>query len=168
MSLSLELSAALNPLTGMTFVPPKTVTVSDGSGVSIGVDLLSVETLGISCEELRLDIPTLNVNTIDTLKNWANDLCRRVTYLLENLGPLEFDAHGNQVLIRSTQVDKSAPGTTKYYEVMLSAHGAGRFSLRRYRNDNSGNAREAVPLQLTHELLSKLVNDLVLTIPGKP
>jgi hypothetical protein len=168
MSLSLDLSAALNPLTGMTFVPPRTVTVSDASGITLGVDLLSVETLGVSCEELRLDVPTLNAATIDTLKKWANDLCRRVTYLLENLGPLEFDANGNQVLIRSTQVDKSSPGTTKYYEVMLSAHGAGRFSLRRFRNDSSGNARVPVPLQLTHEQLSKLVNDLVTTVPGNP
>jgi hypothetical protein len=71
-------------------------------------------------------------------------------------------------LIRSTQVDKSAPGTTKYYEVMLSSHGAGRFSLRRYRNDSSGNGRVPVPLQLTHEQLSKLVNDLLATVPGNP
>ena len=168
MSLSLELSAALNPLIGMTFVPPKTVAVSDASGITLAVDLISVESLGVSCEELRLDASTLNAATIDTLKKWAHDLCRRVTYLLENLGPLEFDAQENQVLIRSTQVDKSAPGTTKYYEVMLSSLGAGRFSLRRYRNDNTGSGRVPVPLQLTHEQLSKLVNDLVTTIPGHP
>lgn len=167
MSLSLDLSAALNPLIGQTFVPPRTVTVSDGSGVTLGVDLISVESLGVSCEELRLDVPSLSAATIDTLKKWANDLCRRVTYLLENLGPLEFDAQGNQVLIRSTQVDKSA-GTTKYYEVMLSSHGSGRFSLRRYRNDTAANGRVPVPLQLTQEQLSKLVNDLLSTIPGNP
>jgi hypothetical protein len=113
-------------------------------------------------------VTALGAATLDTLKKWASDLCRRVTYLLENLGPLEYDAHGNQVLIRSTQVDKSAAGAAKYYEVMLSAHGAGRFSLRRFRNDNSGGGRVPVPLQLTHEQLSKLVNDLVATIPGNP
>lgn len=168
MSLSLDLAAAVNPLVGRTFVPARTVTVSDGNGVTLGVDLLSVESLGVSCEELRLDIPSLGASTLDTLKKWANELCRRVTYLLENLGPLEFDAQGNQVLIRSTPPDQSAAGSTKYYEVMLSSLGSGRFSLRRYRNDQTGNGRLPVPLQLTHEQLSKLVNDLVATIPGTP
>ncbi len=168
MSLSLDLSAALNPLLGQTFVPPKSVAVSDGSGITLAVDLISVESLGVSCEELRLDVPSLGAATLDTLKKWANELCRRVTYLLENLGPLEFDARGNQVLIRSTPPDKSAGGITKYYEVMLSSHGAGRFSLRRFRNDSASGGRVPVPLQVTHEQLSKLINDLVATIPGTP
>jgi hypothetical protein len=168
MSLSLDLSAALNPLVGQTFVPPKTITVSDGSGITLSVDLVAVESLGVSCEELRLQVPSLSAATLDTLKKWANDLCRRVTYLLENLGPLEYDAQGSQVLIRSTPPDKSAAGATKYYEVMLSSHGGGGFSLRRYRNDSASGTRIPVPLQLTHEQLSKLVNDLVGTIPGSP
>ena len=167
MSLSLDLSAALNPLVGQSFVPPKSVAVSDGSGISLAVDLIAVESLGVACEELRLDIPALAAAKLDTLKKWADGLCRRITYLLENLGPLEADAQENQVLIRSTPPDKSAAGT-KYYGVMLSAHGAGRFSLRRYRNDNSSTGRVPVPLQVTHEQLSKLVNDLVATVPGTP
>lgn len=168
MSLSLDLAAALNPLVGQTFVPPKTVSVADGSGVSLEVDLIAVETLGVSCEELRLNVPSLAAVTIDILKKWANDLCQRVKYLLENLGPLEYDAQEGQVLIRSTPPDKSTVGVTKYYEVMLSSHGSGQFSLRRFRNDGSGGQRVPVPLQLTHEQLSKLVNDLVGTTPGNP
>jgi hypothetical protein len=168
MSLSLDLAAALNPLIGQTFVPAKTVSVADGSGISMSVDVLSVESLGVSCDELRLDIPSLGASTLDTLKKWANDLCRRVTYLLENLGPLEFDAQGNQVLIRSTPPDTGSAGIAKYYEVMLSSQGAGRFSLRRYQNDRATSGRVAVPLQLTHEQLSKLVNDLVATVPSTP
>lgn len=168
MSLSLDLSAALNPLMGQTFVPPKTVSVADGSGVTLSVDVLAVESLGVSSEELRLDIPSMNAVTLDVLKNWANDLCKRVTYLLENLGPLEFDAQGNQVLIRSTPPDQSTTGTAKYYEVMLSSQGAGHFTLRRFRNDRNTGVRTPVPLQLTHEQLSKLVNDLVNTIPATP
>ena len=168
MSLSLDLSAALSPLVGQTFIPPHTVTVSDGSGVTLSVDLIAVESLGVSCEELRLDVPQLNNSNVNTLKKWANDLCQRVTYLLENLGPLEYDAHGNEILIRSTPPDKSLAGTTNYYEVMLTSQGAGRFSLRRYRYDSVNQARVAVPLKLTHEQLSKLVNDLVVTLPTTP
>lgn len=168
MSLSLDLAAALNPLVGQRFVPPKAVSVSDGSGVTASVEVISVESLGVACDELRLEIPSLGTSTLDILKKWANRLCQRVTYLLENLGPLEFDAQENQVLIRSTPPDNSASGTTKYYEVMLSSHGAGRFSLRRFSNDSTGSGRVPVPLQLTHEQLSKLINDLVATIPTTP
>lgn len=168
MSLSLDLSAALNPLTGQHFLPPKTVMVSDGSGITLSVDLLGVESLGVSCEELRLEIPAIGTTTQQTLKKWAEDLCRRVTYLLENLGPLEFDAQGNQVLIRSTPPDTSNAGTSSYYEVMLSALGSGRFSLRRYLYDSNSTSRSPAPLKITHEQLSKLVNDLVATTPGTP
>jgi hypothetical protein len=168
MSLSLDLAAALTPLIGQSFVPPQTVAVADGSGVTLSVDVLSVETLGVSCEELRLEVPSLGAATLDVLKKWGDGLCKRVTYLLENLGPLEYDANSNEVLIRSTPPDQAAPGTTKYYEVLLSSHGAGKFSLRRFRNDAANPGRIPVPIQVTHEQLAKLVNDLTATIPAKP
>jgi hypothetical protein len=168
MSLSLDLSAALAPLIGQSFVPAQTVAVSDGSGITLSVDLLSVETLGVSCEELRLEVPSLGATTLDVLKKWGDALCKRVTYLLENLGPLEYDASSNEVLIRSTPPDQGTPGTTKYYEVLLSSHGAGRFTLRRFRNDSANPGRVPVPIQVTHEQLAKLVNDLTATIPAKP
>ena len=69
MSLSLDLAAALNPLVGQTFVPPKTVSVSDGSGVTLAVDLISVESLGVSSEELRLDVPSLGAATLELLES---------------------------------------------------------------------------------------------------
>jgi hypothetical protein len=167
MSLSLDLSAALRPLVGQTFLPARTVSAADGSGVSIAVDLLSVEMLGVSCEEIRLVAPALTGAAMDKLKAWAHGLCQRITYLLEPLGPLEYDAQANQVLIRSKPPDTStAPGQTKYYEVLLSSHGGGRFSLRRYLMDRNGGHRAEAPLRLTHEQLAKLVNDLVATLPA--
>ena len=168
MSLSLDLAAALTPLIGQTFVPPQTVSVADGSGVMLSVDLLSVESLGVSCEELRLEVPSLGAATLDVLKKWGDGLCKRVTYLLENLGPLEYDANSKEVLIRSTPPDQATPGTTKYYEILLSSHGGGRFPLRRFPNDAANPGRIPVPIQVTHEQLAKLVNDLTATIPTKP
>jgi len=167
MSLSLDLAAALRPLVGQTFLPARTVSVSDGSGVSLSLDLLSIEMLGVSCEELRLEVPSLTGAAMDKLTEWANALCQRITYLLEPLGPLEFDAQANQVLIRSRPPDAAtSPGQTKYYEVLLSSHGSGRFSLRRYQADRSTNARTPAPIRVTHEQLAKLVNDLVVTLPS--
>jgi hypothetical protein len=64
-SLSFDRATALLPLMGQTFVPAHTVTVSDGSGATLSVDLLRVETLGVSCEELRLEVPSLGAATLD-------------------------------------------------------------------------------------------------------
>ncbi|GIX03444.1 MAG: hypothetical protein KatS3mg113_0450 [Planctomycetaceae bacterium] len=164
MSLSLDLAAALLPLTGQTFLPPHTVQVSDGR-LTLEVDLLTVERLGVSCEEIRLQVPGLAGASLDVLKRWAQGLCQRITYLLEPLGPLEYDAQGTQVLIRSQPPDQTPQGQRKYYEVLLSALGAGRFSLRRYEAQSGVPGRQPVPLRLTHEQLAKLVNDLVTTLP---
>jgi hypothetical protein len=165
MSLSLDLAAALQPLVGQVFLPAKTVSVSDPAGVTLAVDLIAVESLGLSCEELRLDVPALAGSSLDVLKTWAHGLCQRITYLLETLHPLEYDAQGNQVLIRSNPPDASQPGRTKFYEVLLSSHGGGRFSLTRHETDPATGGRVRVPLRLTHEQLAKLVNDLAATLP---
>lgn len=166
MSLSLDLASAVAPLSGQSFAPPQTVTVSD-AGVTLSVDLLAVDLVGVACEEIRLDVPSLGAATLQTMKKWGEGLCQRITYLLENLGPLEYDAQANEVLIRSAPPDtSSAPGQTKYYEVLLSSQGSGRFSLRRYQADRSTGSRTAVPLRITHEQLAKLVNDLTATLPG--
>ncbi|MBI1345499.1 hypothetical protein GC163_04350 [bacterium] len=164
MSLSLDLAAALQTLVGQTFLPSHTLAVKDASGNSLAVDLICVESLGVSCEELRLTVPGLSATSLDTLKTWAQGLCQRITYLLETLHPLEFDAQGNEVLIRSNPPDTSV-GHPKYYEVVLSTQGAGRFTLQRFEADSQSGGRVRVPLRITHEQLSKLVNDLIGTLP---
>ncbi len=102
----------------------------------------------------------------NVLKKWAEDLCARVTYLLEQLGPLEIDSQGKQVLIRSKSPDKRDSATT-FYEVLLQSQGAGLFTLRRYRRDTQAAAREHVDLRTTHEVLEKLADDLIATIPAQ-
>lgn len=167
MSLSLDLAAALTPFTGRTFATPHPVSVSDATGITLSIELLAVDSVGVACEELRLDVPNLSSANLDTLKKWADGLCKRVTYLLETLNPLEYDAQGNEVLIRSQPPDtSSSPGKTKYYEVQLSSHGSGKFSLRRFETDRVTGGRAPVPLRITHEQLAKLVNDLTATLPG--
>lgn len=166
MSLSLDLATALQPLVGQAFVPAQTVSVADGSGLTVAVDLLSVEKLGVSCEELRLEAPALTGAAVDVLKTWAAGLCGRITYLLETLEPLEYDAQGQQVLIRSQTLDASQPARPQYYEVLLTSLGQGRFALRRYEYDRAAGTRLPTPLDLTHQQLAKLVNDLVATLPS--
>lgn len=164
MSLSLDLAAAIQPLVGQTFLPPHRISVSDSRGNELTVVLISVESLGLAVEELRLKIDSLSAASLDILKTWAAGLCQRITYLLETLHPLEYDAQGQEVLIRSNPPDTSL-GHPRYYEVILSAHGQGQFSLRRFDNPPGQGGRVAVPLRMTHEQLSKLVNDLMATLP---
>ncbi len=167
MSLSLDLAAALTPLVGQSFAPPMVVSVSDGNGMALSLLLTSVEAVGVSCEELRLEIPALATSTMDVLKRWAAGLCRRVTYLLETLQPLEFDEQGSEILIRSNPPDSTSfPGQTKYYEVQLSSQGGGQFTLQRFVAERGVPGRMPTPLRLTHEQLAKLVNDLVATLPS--
>lgn len=166
MSLSLDLAAALTPLVGQSFVPAHAVSVNDGNGVELTLLVASVEAVGVACEELRIDVPSLATSTMNVLKRWAAGLCHRVTYLLETLQPLEFDDQGHEVLIRSNPPDSTSfPGQTKYYEVQLSSQGGGRFTLRRYLAERGVPGRSPTPLRLTHEQLAKLVNDLVATLP---
>jgi hypothetical protein len=111
-----------------------------------------------------LQVPSLVGAGFDVLKEWAEDLSQRVTYLLENIGPLELDPSNNQVLIRSTPPSAQS-GTREFYEVLLQSHADGNFSLQRFRSDTGKPGRTQIDMQTTHEVLGRLVDDLVDTIP---
>lgn len=100
----------------------------------------------------------------DALKKWAENLSQRINYLLENIGPLEYDPTAGQVLIRSTPPDQ-LPDGTQYYEIVLSSQSGGNFSLRRYKSVKGQPGRDAVEITITHEVLLKLADDLVDTVP---
>ena len=137
--------------------------LSADNNVAVAADLAAVETLGVALERLRLDVPHLAGASQATLEQWGKDLCARVTYLLEGLGPLEFDPQNRELLIRSVPPSRDA-GATSYFEVMLSAAGNGAFTLARYRTEPGvSRTREDVPL--TREVLKRLVRDAVETIP---
>ena len=133
------------------------------NNVALAAELAAIETLGVSLSHLALDVPHLAGASQATLEQWGRDLCDRVTYLLEGLGPLEFDPQKNELLIRSVPPSRDA-GATSYFEVMLTAAGNGAFTLARYRTTpGSGRTREDVAL--TRETLHRLVRDAVETIP---
>jgi hypothetical protein len=159
------LAAELINLVGHTGPPSQTVALSDLSGLELAIDFSIVDQLSCAFEELRLDIPTLVSCDIERLKEWAQSLSPRVTYLLENLGPIEIDTQAGQVLIRSTPPDQQPDGTT-YYEILLESQTTGHFTLCRYEAIKGTPGRTPVDIQTTHEMLRKLVGDLVETIPA--
>ncbi len=160
-----HLTNEIRKLAGQGVAGARTAVAPGPGGVDLAADVLAADSLSCSLREIRMRVPALNGADATVLKKWAHDLCARVTYLLEPLGPLEIDAEGRQVLIRSSSPDKRENAAT-FYEILLQSQGAGVFTLRRYRRDKSGAPREHVELRTTYELLEKLADDLVATIPA--
>lgn len=164
MSLSDSLSQELTRLIGLSTVQPLTVTLPTTNGLDMSIEFTAVDSLSCAFRELRIDVPHLAGASFATLKLWAEDLSKRITYLLENLGPLEFDPTTQQVLVRSKSPDQRTGGA-RYYEILLQCQSAGRFFLRRYYSDPAQAGRDQVDLHITHETLLKLVDDLAASVP---
>jgi len=99
MSLVPQLSQELTNLVGFNSSSPRTVVLPANNGVEMAIDFTVVDTLSCAFRELRLDVPRLAGASFALLKQWADEISRRITYLLENIGPLEFDPTTQQVLI---------------------------------------------------------------------
>lgn len=163
MSLRPFLTGELARLTGLP-AGPETVRMSGAGGEVLEIDFVAVDSMSCAFQELRLEIPRLKSGGFAALQKWAQALAQRVTYLLENLAPLEFDPALGQVLIRSVSPDQ-VPDGTQYYEVILGTSAAGCFSLKRFRTVKGIPGRNPVPVQITHEVLFKLCDDLIATAP---
>lgn len=159
-SLNRELAAQR----GLNVVIPVRSTVVD-NGLTLEIDFLAIDTLGCAFEQLALTVPALQGAAFDRFKAWAQNLSQRITYLLEQIAPLEFDESAGEVLIRSSPPDQ-LPDGTQYYEILLQSQAGGRFTLRRYRSVKGQPGRQPAALMMTHEVLLKLTDDLVDTIPG--
>jgi hypothetical protein len=164
MNLTTQLNEELKQLAGFSSSTPRRVEITDPNGLILGVAVVAVDALSCAFESLTLHVPALVGNESGAIQAWADALSERVTYLLENIGPIEIDRQSRQVLIRSTPPDRTSTGT-QFYEVLLSAQTNGTFLLRRYRAESGQPGRESVDIHLTHETLHKLVGDLVETIP---
>ena len=144
---------------------PQTVSLAADKQIGIEIDLAAADSLSCAASEIRLAVPALAAGGFDTLKQWAERLCRKVTYLLENIGPLELEPDAGRVLVRSTTPD-AQDGARRYYEILLEARGGGTCSLRRYLYEKGSGGRQPVDMSLTHEVLGKLLTDLVDTAPA--
>ena len=164
MDLTAQLENELKQLVGFSASAPRRVEMTSPAGLVLSVDFLAVDKMSCSLESLTLQVPALVGREVCVLNQWAENLSRRVPYLLESIAPIEIDDSGHQVLIRSNPPDLSQ-GATQFYEVLLSAQANGTFLLKRYRTESGQPGRESVDILLTNQTLKKLVNDLVDTIP---
>lgn len=119
-------------------------------------DLAALDTLACSFTRLVLRSPTLMNKSAAELKSIAETLAAKLTYLLEPISPIETDATGCTVQMRSNPPQKDADRTS-YYELLVAR--AGELSLVRFSRA-AGAAREIVPAHVTREVLCRLVGDL--------
>ncbi len=90
----------------------------------------------------------------------AENLSQRLTYLLEPVSPIETDAEGCTVQLRSNPPQKEADRTS-YYELLVSR--AGEMSLCRWTRA-AKSTRDLVPAQITREVLLRLASDFAAVV----
>jgi hypothetical protein len=117
--------------------------------------LVALDTMACAFTRLSLAAPALSGLSTDGLKQTAERLSARLTYLLEPISPIELDSHGYVVQMRSTPPHKDSDRTS-YYELLVSR--IGELSLVRYTRVGS-EPREVIPAHVTREVLSRLASD---------
>jgi hypothetical protein len=118
------------------------------------------EQLAVTLTDLALETPELAGASIAQLEAASRDLAARVNYLLEPIAPIETDATGCTVQMRSNPPQKDDNGY-RYYELVLRRGGSA--ALCRYEKQ-PGQPRTRVPAVLTHEVVGRLIDDFSKTV----
>lgn len=164
MSIRALLAPELALLRGHTSPTPLRTSITTAAGQVFHFDFTAVDTMSCAFTQLEVAIPGLQSAGFAAIRQWADNLTQRLTYLLEQLGPLEFDPVTGQALIRSTP-PQQLPDGTQYFEILLQQNAQGNFTLRRYRATKGQLHRDLVEIFLTHEVLYKLCDDLLDSLP---
>jgi len=127
---------------------------------TVRCEALQCDPLGVSTTKLLLETAELAGVDIAKLEKASQSLCHRVNYLLEPISPIETDAGGCVVQMRSNPPQQHENGRF-YYELLLRLGGS--VALYRYEKQ-PGSARTPVASTLTHEVLGRLVDDFDATI----
>ena len=117
--------------------------------------LVALGPLGCAFRRLALDSDRVAAMSTGELQTLAAELASKLTYLLEPISPIETDAHGCVVQMRSNPPQKESDRTS-YYELLVSR--TGELSLARYTRAAS-QPREVIPAEVTREVLARLVDD---------
>ena len=121
----------------------------------LSCDIVERNSLAVSFENLRLQTTELATASTADLERIGKSLAGRLTYLMEPISPVEVDAAGCTVQLRSNPPQRDDDGRT-YYELLVRR--GGDIELSRYRKENAG-ARRRIPATVTREVLMRLVGD---------
>ena len=128
---------------------------AEHAGQQFACELVTLDSLACATTRLALRSDSLRSMSAEQLKAVAQNLSARLTYLLEPISPIEVDAQGCTVQLRSQPPHKSDEGTS-YYELLVSR--LGEISLRRYARQPGGK-RSVIAAHLTREVLLRLAAD---------
>ena len=150
MSLSVQLEQQLATASGAA-----SLTAQEGND-RLACDLVAIDSLGVSVRRLELESTRLQGVAAERLREVADDLARRVSYLLEAIAPIEIDDQACTIQMRSKPPHRQE-NATSYYEVLVTA---AAISLKRF-SKTRGTTRQPEPFDLTRQVLYRLVDDFV-------
>jgi hypothetical protein len=125
------------------------------NGQRLQAELLALDTLACSFNFMGVELAALATAPVAKLRDVADQLSRRLTYLLEPITAVEIDAEQCVVQLRSNPPQKDDNGTC-YYELLVKK--GGMVSLCRYQKQ-PGEIRRFVPANVTREVFLRLVDD---------
>jgi hypothetical protein len=138
------------------------ILASEG-GLTIRCELQEAQRLGCALTQIELVADSPRRLDPNELADRAQQICSKVTYLLEPLQPIEVDGLAKTALVRS-RTPRKADGAISYYELLTSSDC--HTSLRRYCFDESQRKRRLVEFLLTNDQLELLLDDLLLSAGG--
>jgi hypothetical protein len=122
---------------------------------NVSCHIVERNALAVSFEDLRLATTELAAASTADLERIGKTLAAQLTYLMEPISPIEVDAAGCVVQLRSNPPQRDDDGRT-YFELLVRA--GGEIALLRYHKEN-GAARRQIPATVTREVLLRLVSD---------
>ena len=123
---------------------------------SVRCDVVAAD--GVGCAVVELECQAIGRKTASNdLVRYANDLCKRVTYLMEPLRVVEFDPKAGALVLSEKPRRKGE--SVGYYH--FHAKPTGATVLHRVEFNPKSKQRIFSPFALTHEQLEQLVEDLV-------
>jgi hypothetical protein len=161
MSLSKKIAAALDENT-KAYVLPCTVTIEDSLN-RLTLHLSSLDTVGLAFSTMEYANTSRTELSSDALKEWADRLTKRVTYLMEPLKVVEVDDKGGEVQVRSQSPTPRAD-ERGYYEMRLFRQG--NLRMERFVFDGGARQRRPTDCRLTREVLERLADDIVASAGG--
>ena len=136
-------------------MPTMVETIAEGANLQC--ELAALDQLGCSFNHLTLRTAALADASMEQLKAISADLVARLTYLLEQLDPIEADEEAAVVQLRSNPPHREEDRRC-YYELLVRR--GGEITLCRYEKQD-GDARRQIPANVTREVLKRLVSDFV-------
>ena len=160
MILSQKIAAALDENTH-ALTPPCVASVDDGRNL-LTLHLTAVDAVGLAFDSLEVKSRQRDHWSDDDIKSWGDRLSKRVTYLMEPLKVVELDTTEGELQLRSEKPTLRAE-KRGYYEVRILRDGS--LSLKRYLFDEQARSRAQAPCQMTREVLERLADDIIASIP---